>query len=62
MDIFKKHQLRIARDTLKMHCVGAYIMGGLPRGHVDAKAIIEKLTGKIITLPPECKCDNGQWH
>jgi len=62
MDIFKKHQLKIARDTLKMHCLGAYIMGGLPQGHVDAVRIIKQATGKDVALPAQCKCANGQWH
>lgn len=31
MDVFTKHQLRIARDTLKMSNVGALIMGGMSK-------------------------------
>ncbi len=30
-DVFKKHQLRIARSTLKMSDVGAQIMGGMTK-------------------------------
>ena len=39
-----KHQLRIARSTLKMSDVGARIMGGMTK--VEAVAIITKLTGR----------------
>lgn len=28
MDVFRKHQLRIARDTLRLSDVGARVMGG----------------------------------
>ena len=44
MDTFDKHQLRIAKDTLKMSDVGALIMGGMTKD--EARKIIKKLTGK----------------
>ena len=57
MLIFEKHQLRIARDTMKMHCAGAYILGGLGENpHREAARIILKLTGKPVTIDPECTC------
>jgi len=40
----QKHQLKVARDTLKMSNVGAFIMGGPSK--VEARAIILRLTGK----------------
>lgn len=44
LSIPEKHQLRIARATLKMSDVGALIMGGPSRA--EARQIILKLTGK----------------
>jgi hypothetical protein len=40
--VFEKHQLKIARDTLKMHPAGAAVMGG--PSHAEARAIIARLT------------------
>ena len=40
LDIFQKHQLRIAKDTLKMSDAGALVMGGMTKE--DAKDIIRK--------------------
>lgn len=39
--IFDKHQLKIAKATLKMSEIGAKIMGGMT--HDEARAIIRKL-------------------
>lgn len=39
-----RHQLRIARDTLKMSDVGAQIMGGPTKE--EAREIILRLTGR----------------
>lgn len=39
----EKHQLKVARDTLKMSDIGASIMGGPTKE--EARAIILKLTG-----------------
>ena len=44
MNVFDKHQLKIARDTLKMSDVGAQIMGGMDKP--TARAVILRLTGK----------------
>jgi len=46
MNIFDKHQLRIAKDTLRMSDAGALIMGGPTK--TEARAIIKKLTGKAV--------------
>lgn len=40
----ERHQLKIARDTLKMSDVGARIMGGPDKA--EAKRIIARLTDK----------------
>lgn len=31
LDTFQRHQKRIALDTLRMHDVGAFIMGGMSK-------------------------------
>ncbi len=54
MDVFKKHQLRIAKATLKMHCVGALVMGGM--NHPQAIAIIKEFTGKTNSRFSDCTC------
>ena len=38
MDIFDRHQMKIARDTLKMSPAGASIMGGM--NHSEAVAVL----------------------
>lgn len=40
-----KHQLRIARATLKLSDAGARIMGGMTK--TEARAVIIRLTGKV---------------
>lgn len=40
----EKHQLKIARDTLKLSDAGARIMGGMTKD--EARMIIKRLTGK----------------
>jgi len=44
LSVYEKHQLKIARSTLKMSEIGARIMGG--PNHEEAKEIILRLTGK----------------
>lgn len=44
LSVPERHQLRIARDTLKMSDVGALVMGGPSKD--DARRIILDLTGK----------------
>lgn len=57
MGTAEKHQLKIARDTMRMHCVGARIMGGMGEDpHKEAARIILKLTGKPATIDPDCTC------
>lgn len=40
----ERHQLNIARKTLRMSDAGAMIMGGMTKD--EARAIIKRLTGK----------------
>lgn len=40
VDVFKKHQLAIAKATLRMSDTGARIMGGMTKE--EAKKIIER--------------------
>ena len=44
LDVFEKHQLRIARDTLKMHDAAVAFMGGPSKD--EAREIIKRLTSK----------------
>jgi len=44
LSVPEKHQLRIARKTLKMSDVGALVMGGPSKE--EARRIILELTGK----------------
>lgn len=44
LSVPEKHQLRIARDTLKMSDVGARVMGGPTKE--EARETILRLTGK----------------
>ena len=45
LSVFDKHQLNIAKKTLKLSDVGAMIMGGMNKN--EARQIILKLTGKV---------------
>jgi len=42
LSVFDKHQLKIARATLKMSDVGALIMGGMTKK--EAHEVIKRLT------------------
>jgi hypothetical protein len=44
LSVFDKHQLKIAKQTLKMSDVGAKIMGGMTKE--EAKNIIKKFSSK----------------
>lgn len=44
LNVFDRHQLKIARDTLRMSDAGAAIMGGMDKA--TARAVILNLTGK----------------
>jgi hypothetical protein len=45
LSVFDKHQLKIAKDTLKMSDAGALIMGGMTKE--EARKVIKRLTGKL---------------
>ena len=45
LSVPERHQLKIARQTLKMTEAGARIMGGPT--HAEARKIIYELTGKM---------------
>lgn len=44
LDVFERHQLKIARRTLQLSDVGALIMGGMSKA--QARELIRELTGK----------------
>lgn len=44
LSVFEKHQLAIARKTLKMNDVGVLVMGGMTKE--EAREVIKRLTGK----------------
>ena len=44
LSVPEKHQLKIAKATLKMSAIGAMIMGG--PNHKEAREIIARLTKK----------------
>ena len=46
LSVFDKHQLRIARATMKLNDIGVLIMGGMNKE--EAKEVIYKLTGKKV--------------
>ena len=45
LSVPEQHQLKVARSTMRMHCVGARIMGG--PDHLRSVNIIRNLTGKV---------------
>ena len=44
LSVPEKHQLKIARSTLKMSDAGALIMGGMTKA--QAREVIKRLTGR----------------
>ena len=44
LSVFNKHQLSIAKKTLKMNDVGVLVMGRMTKE--DARIIIKKITGR----------------
>ena len=44
----ERHQLKIARSTLKMTSIGAAIMGGMTKP--EAREIVFKLTGRKVKI------------
>lgn len=57
LSIPEKHQLKIARETMRMHCAGARIMGGMGADpHRKAARIIHELTGVFVAVESDCTC------
>lgn len=54
LTIPEKHQLKVAKDSMRMHCPAIRIMGG--PDHVDAVRIIDRLAGKAVPFPKGCNC------
>lgn len=52
------HQARVARDTLRLSCAGARIMGGIT-SHYEAVAVLHRLTGIVAGLPDGCTCERS---
>jgi len=50
LNVFERHQLKVARDTLKMTDAGAKVMGGPTKA--EARQIIKRLTGKMPVENP----------
>lgn len=48
--VARRHQLRIARDTLKLTESGELILGGMT--HDEARAILEEENRRQAGLPP----------
>lgn len=46
LTVADRHQLKIARDTLKMSDAMARVMGGMSKE--EAKRVIKRLTGKEV--------------
>lgn len=54
----EKHQLKVARDSMRMHCVGLSILGRLD--HYESASIIERLTLKVVGIDTDCTCKDSQ--
>lgn len=50
----ERHQLRIAKRTLELTCIGAHIMGGMD--HRQATETIHRLTGVVAGVGSDCTC------
>jgi len=53
MDVARKHQTKIARDTMKLSCLGAQCRGGMD--HVEARRFFLTI-GKLVEVPDDCQC------
>jgi len=50
----EKHQLAIAKASMKQSCVGVMVLGG--PNHRECVKIIEKFTGRIVKVDSDCTC------
>jgi hypothetical protein len=55
LDIFERHKLRVARDSMRRSCAGLAVLGG--PNHYQAAAIIHTLTGAFVGIDADCTCD-----
>lgn len=55
MNRIDSHQLKVARKTMRLSCVGTRVLGG--PSHREAREVIRKLTGKIVVLDFNCSCE-----
>ena len=51
---FDKHQLKIARASMRMSCLGCRIMGGM--NHYEASSAIHRITGAYVQIEADCTC------
>ncbi|MCP4902909.1 MAG: hypothetical protein GY906_38595 [bacterium] len=50
-------QLELARNSLKLDCLGLLVLGG--PDHPQAAATIERLTGEQVEIAEDCTCRPG---
>ena len=55
LNIFERNQLKVARSTMHLHCIGAAIMGG-GLNHNQAAKVIHQLTGAFVNIDADCTC------
>ena len=61
LSVPEKHQLKIAKDTLKMSDVGAMIMGGMTKD--EARDVIDRLLGHTsIAIADDGYADGGELY
>jgi len=54
LDTPSKHQLKIAKQAMRLTCSGCLIMGG--PNHHESASIIHHLTGSIVQVDNDCTC------
>lgn len=53
LSVPEKHMIKIAKDTMKLSCIGAKIMGGM--NHLRAVNTLRE-HGYNVNLDPDCVC------
>ena len=54
LSVPERHQLRIARDSMRYACPMLGVLGG--PNHYRAASIIHELTGQIVCIDADCVC------
>lgn len=54
LSVPERHQLKIARDSMRYACAMLAVMGG--PNHVEAATTIYALTGAIVAIDNRCNC------